>query len=33
MNKKTTKKVVIDASHGGDDTGIIHNNFIEKEFN
>ena len=33
MYDRVTKKVVIDAGHGGDDPGAIGNNLLEKDLN
>lgn len=33
MNERVTKKVVIDAGHGGEDPGTIANGIIEKDLN
>lgn len=33
MNGNTTKRVVVDAGHGGSDPGAINGNIKEKDFN
>ena len=33
MNENITKKVVVDAGHGGSDPGAINGNIREKDFN
>ena len=32
MNERLTKKVVIDAGHGGNDSGTVNNGIVEKEY-
>ena len=32
MDERITKKVVIDAGHGGADSGTVNNNIIEKDY-
>ncbi len=33
MNERATKKVIVDAGHGGSDPGAIYGNYKEKDFN